>query len=160
MKTGFTIIEMMLVVIIVGIMASIGLPRFVRGGQTPGQQFIARLNDLTQLGAQAALTTGTVQKINFNLQANKVELSSIDNKNNKTNKTEKSIEIPDDFEIIDFIINGKNQFTAGGGERRSAYFLINPDGITQETQIGVLDKTGTITRNYQIDLNPFTGQFN
>jgi prepilin-type N-terminal cleavage/methylation domain-containing protein len=156
MKYGFTLIEIMLVILIMGIIASIGIPRFTRGTITQGEQFIARLNALTQYGAQEAIRSSSMVSIHFNLLGKNAELL-------KANKSVKKIDIPSGIDITDFFVNGINQFSTTGGERRSAWLYISPEGIAQEVKIVFIDKIIQTRRpqagRYEIDSNPFTALF-
>ena len=51
----------------------------------------------------------------------------------------KGISIPDAVEIYDVLINGKSSFSAGGGPKWICYFLINPEGISQEVTLIIID---------------------
>lgn len=157
MKKGFSLIELTIVILIIGIIASLGLPRFFRGSRTKSEQFIAQLTGLVRDGVQLALQTNEPQKVLFNLMAKKVELQSI-----ADNKTRRSMNIPSGVEVEDLLINGKSPFV-GGGEKRTVYFLINPDGISQEVTLILIDHA-VKSRNpragrYEFYLNPFTGVF-
>lgn len=157
MKNGFTLIELAIIILIIGILATFALPRFMSIGQTPSKQFIARLNAMVQDGVQAAHEDGHIIKILFNLTGKKIELQDLSSKSVKY-----TIEIPDMLELEDFLISGRSQFS-GMGTKYAAYFLINPDGITQDVRIVIIDhelraqnpKLG----RFELLLNPFSGQF-
>lgn len=157
MRDGFTLIELMLVILLVGIIASIGVPRFLRSPATPAQDFIGSLNVLTSEAVSAALQTRKVQKVFFDLPGKKVEIRAVGGGTGKT------ITIPDAVEIQDVIIDGQSQFSAGGGEKRTVYFLINPEGISQEVTMTLLDhkvRAGNPRGGlYDFYLNPFTAVF-
>lgn len=157
MKKGFTLIELMIVILIIGIITSLGLPRILRGSLTQTEQFISRLNSLVQDGVQLALSTHEPQKITFGLTAKQVELQSIPD-----NKVRRTLAIPAVVDIEDVTINGKPQFTSGG-QRQAFYFLINPDGVSQEVVMLVhdvaMEKRSQHSGRYEFYLNPFTGVF-
>lgn len=158
MKSGFSLIELMIVILLIGIIASVGIPRFTRGGRRDSQVFIGRLNSLVQDGILAALQTNESQKVFFDIQNKKVELQGITDK-----KVKRSIDIPKSIEISDFNINGKSPFIAGGGEKRTVYFLINPEGISQEVNMIIIDHAIQAQQpsagRYEFYLNPFSGLF-
>jgi prepilin-type N-terminal cleavage/methylation domain-containing protein len=156
-KAGFSIIEIMLVVLIIGILASFGIPRFLLRRVTAGTTFIARLNSITAYGAQLAVKNNSIQKVVLHFVGKTISVSTPDGE-----KIERSVEIPADIEIIDFYVAGKNQL-AQAAQNYDAYFLINPDGIAQEISLSFIDHSSTgrasVDRRYTIELSPFTAQF-
>lgn len=152
-KAGFSLIELMIVILLIGIIASIGIPRFLRSPRTETEQFIARLNALVADGAQLAMQTTQSHKVFFNLLSKKVELQSV-----ADNKVKRSMDIPDHLAMENFIINGKTQF-GEGGEKRTVYFLINNEGVSQDVVMVLAVDTKQGTRSYEFYLNPFTGVF-
>ena len=52
MQRGFTLIEIVVVILLIGIITAMGLPRFLRSGQTPTEEFIGRLNNLVGDGVE------------------------------------------------------------------------------------------------------------
>lgn len=153
MNRGFSLIELMIVILLIGIIATIGIPRFLRTTRTEAEQFIARLNALVADGAQLAVQTQQPQKVLFNLLARTVELQDVSD-----NKAKRSIDIPKVLEIEDVYINGKSQFT-GEGEKRTVYFLITSEGISQEVRLVLTTETQAGKKTYELYLNPFTGIF-
>ena len=105
MQRGFTIIEIMVVILLIGIITAMGLPRFLRSRRSPTEEFIGRLNTLVGDGVETALRTGTVQRIFFNFDAKTVELQSATG----TAKG-KPIAIDPAIELTDVLINKKSQF--------------------------------------------------
>lgn len=158
MKNGFSLIELMIVILLLGIIAAVGIPRFLRSPITPAQDFIGRLNALTGEGVYAALRAGKVHRISFDLTGGKVEVQTASG-----TLVGKGITIPKAVRIDDVIINGKSQFVAGGGEKRSVYFLINPEGISQEVELRITDEKVRASNpaggEYTFYLNPFTSVF-
>lgn len=152
-KCGFTLIELSLIIFIIGFLAAFIVPRFLKLGASEIDRFIVRLNDLVVSGAQTAQSTLKVQKVLFDFLAKKVELMALDSKDSK-----RSIDMPQGFIIDDFLINRKSQFIEGAGRKLSAYFLINPQGITQETAI-IFRQEENPEIIYKMVLNPFTTEF-
>ncbi len=158
MKRGFTLIELMVVILLIGIIAAMGIPRFLRSPISAAETFIGRLNLLISDGVEAAQKTGSVKRIFFNIGAKKVEVQSLTGR-----AVGKGIDIPQVVSVEDVIINGKSQFLAGGGEKRTVYFLINPEGISQEVRLILID-ANIRARNpqggeFEFYLNPFTSVF-
>lgn len=156
-KPGFSIIEIMIVVLIIGILASVGIPQFTRGRVTAGDQFISRLNGLTQQAVYSAISSSSIKKIIFNFNSKVMSLRDF-----ATDKIERSQDIPNSIEITGFALAGKDQLSQSS-QNYDAYFLINPDGITQEITISFIDHARATNKsgggNYSITLNPFTGRF-
>jgi len=157
-KFGFTIIELAIVILIAGLLLTIGMPRLGSLGPKPGEQFVTNLNALTQEGAREAQYLSKVQKIIFDFTVRKVELWDSDGKRSK-----KFIKMPDILDIKDFSINQKSQL-GQGVKKNTAYFLINSQGITQDVKIFLIDHSvKSIDSNagfYDIILNPITAKFN
>ena len=135
MEHGFTLIEIVVVILLIGIITAMGLPRFLRSRRTPTEEFVGRLNNLVGDGVETALRTGTVQRIFFNFDAKTVELQSATG----TAKG-KPITIDPAIELTDILINRKSQFGLGAN-KRTVYFLINPEGISQEVTLVLTDHT-------------------
>ncbi len=130
----------------------------LRSGTTASELFRASLNDITLTGAQFARQLGKVQKIFIDISGKKIELMDLD-----SDKSKRSANIPAEMSIEDVLIDGATVFT-GGGSKLTAYFLINPQGVTQDTEIIVVDddlnsRDSSIGR-YEFVLNPFTAVFN
>ena len=157
MQHGFTIIEIMVVIFLIGIITAMGLPRFLRSRRSPTEEFIGRLNTLIGEGVETAQQTGTVQRIFFNFDAKTVELQSATG----TPKG-KPMSIDPSIELDDILINKKSPFV-GGATKRTVYFLINPEGISQEVVLFLIDHMARSKNprggNYEFYLNPFTSVF-
>lgn len=157
MKKGFTLIEILVVILIIGIMASIGLPRVFSTRTTNAEQFVARFNALVAYGVQQAIAKSRVEAVFLNLLGKKVELMDSSN-----NKVEKTIDIPKEIEVTNFFLNGVSQFDSSG-KHESAWFYINDQGITQEVKIVFTDKEILSKRPqsayFEMNLNPFTALF-
>ena len=142
MRSGFTLLEIIIVVGIIGILMSVGLPRLFRLQVPANQQFVARLNAFMQQGAQAALQTARVQTIRFNLASKLVERDD----------SQVKVSIPDELKIQDIIINGEPQVNDRTTEVR---VFITPQGRTQNVKLLLTEQE----RNFTYILNPFTVQF-
>lgn len=152
-KKGFTLIEIIVALLILGIMLTVGLPRLNRAGATIIDDFLVKLNTLVQEGAQRATTESVVYKITFNFKAKPavVELSA-------ANKQVTAIIIPEVISVDELYINRKLE-----RGREEAWFFITPDGISQEVIINIIDtqrqETELTNSSFSFVLNPFTVQF-
>lgn len=152
---GFSLIELMVVIFIIGLVTAIGLPRFLRSPVPVSQDFIFRLNTLIADAVEQAQKEGEPRRIFFNLTAAVVEIQTAQGK-----RLGDSLKIPPTLGVRDIIINGVSQFQQGGGEKRTFYFLINAEGQGQEVTL-FLEEQGKSggTRTYEFYLNPFTSLF-
>lgn len=150
MKTGFSFIEIIIVIMIIGVMAAVITPSLFRRPISERDSFISKLNVITQLGSQSAIRADQPRKILIDLLGKKVNLEDLNS------QIEKTIDIPKDIEITDVFINNKTVFNLDG-KRVSAFFLINSDGLTQEVSIELEDLQ--VNKKYRLVLNPFTKQF-
>jgi prepilin-type N-terminal cleavage/methylation domain-containing protein len=142
MKSGFTLLEIVIVVGIIGLLLAAGLPRLFKLRVPAQQEFIARLNAFMQQGAQAALETSQVQTIRFNLARKVVERDN----------TQVQVTIPEALKIQDIIINGESQIDDRTVEVR---VYITPQGRTQNVKVLLSEQGRTTTYS----LNPFTVHF-
>ena len=158
MQKGFSLIELMVVILLLGIIATMGIPRFVRSTRNQTEDFIGRLNGLIGEGVYNAQLSAKVHKIFFDLIGRKVEVQTVAGA-----LVQKGIEIPKAISFEDVKINGKSTFVAGGGEKKNFYFLIDPEGISQEVQLILIDEKvraeNTRGGEYTFYLNPFTSVF-
>lgn len=157
-KRGFSLIELMVVILLIGIIATMGIPRFLRSPIPAAEVFISKLNVLINEAVEMAQKGGKPTRVFFNIGGRKVEAQDLRGK-----VFGKGIEIPSAVSIEDVMINGKSQFLAGGGEKRTVYFLIDPDGISQEVTLVLIDeKIRSGNRKggeFAFYLNPFTSVF-
>lgn len=151
MKSGFSLIELVLVIALIAVITGLMLPRLRKRETSLGQDFIVRLNAFVQEGAQAALQTGRSQTITFNFASNTVERSPEQGR----------MQIPAELEFLEIIINGESQLATG--KVTKTFFYILPDGTAQEVRIVFIDheqdKLLPGSGTYELVLNPFTVQF-
>lgn len=142
----------MVVILLIGIVTAMGLPRFLRSPTPVTQDFIHRVNVLVTDAVGEAQKEGEPRRIFFNLGARVVEIQTAGGK-----RLGGSLEIPPELDITDVVINGESQFQAGSG--RTFYFLLNPEGISQEVILYIQEKKGSSSRSYEFYLNPFSAMF-
>jgi len=152
MARGFTLIELMVVIVLIGIITTIGLPRFLRSPIPLTQDFMHRLNVLIADASAQAQQHNEPRRIFFNMNARTVELQAVGGK-----PLGNPLTIPEALSIADVVINGESQFHTGTG--RTVYFLINPEGMSQEVVLSIEEKRGGSTRVYEFYLNPFSALF-
>lgn len=140
-KAGFSLIEIVVAMLIIGIMATIAIPRFITLGARTTDKFIIALNNLNQTAVQQAYETQKTQKVILDFKQNSVKLENGE-----------SIEIPEYLEFINLSIAGKSEYTSG-----EAYYLINAEGLAQEVKMDINNKETNNTQS--ILLNPFSVQF-
>jgi prepilin-type N-terminal cleavage/methylation domain-containing protein len=151
MKSGFTLIELVLVIALIAVVTGLMLPRLRRRESSVGQDFIVRLNAFVQEGAQTAQQTASAQTITFNFGSNVLERSP----------EQARIPLPSELEFTDIIVNGESQLSSG--KVTKTFFYILPDGTTQEVRILFRDQEQDTripgSGQYELVLNPFTAQF-
>lgn len=140
-KVGFTLIEIIVALFIVGIMAAISIPKFLtRKPQNIGI-LVSNLNNITFSALSDALRTGKMQKVTLDFRNNKI-----------FSEGGESAEIPNVFEFVELTIAGNKEQLKG-----TAYFYVNSEGIAQEVEAKVINiKTNT---SFSLILNPFLARF-
>ncbi len=150
---GFTILELMVVILLIGIVTAISIPRFLRSPVPVTEQFIHKLNTLVTQTVEQSLQESEARRVFFNLSASEVEIQTIQGQT-----VGRSIAIPDEVQVDDVVINGVSQFQAGG-TKRTFYFLIDSEGVSQEVRLSLIEQTSSGPRNFEFLLNPFTNLF-
>lgn len=151
-RNGFTLVEITIVLLIIGLLAQFGFPRFFSNKQTQEEKFISSLNALVQESIRTAIDSQVIQKVFINLLTQEIELLPIG-----SNKPTKVLNVPKEIEISDIYINNASVFTSGG-KRLNAYFFINIDGVAQHVKLDLIN----LESNFGVEsflLNPFTGRF-
>ena len=154
-KGGFTLIEIMIVLALIGIIAALGLPRVFRSPVPITQQFIGKLNSLITQAVEQTEQSGEPRRLFFNLTSRIVEIQTIEGKS-----AGGKLEIPSVIEVGDVVINGVSQFAIGSTTKSTFYFLINAEGISQEVQLLLNERISSEkVRTTDFLLNPFSAFF-
>jgi prepilin-type N-terminal cleavage/methylation domain-containing protein len=167
-KQGFTLLEMVIVLAIIGITMTIIVPSFKRTGQAPLKQFIEDFSLFMRKTALRALEKNKELKIYINLKKRLIELHEESDKDKLTGEKRfakitqqpfaKDLVIPESIEFKNAYIT-----TATGTKDQLAqesddfWFFITADGIAQEVVINLIDTTPKASQGQAgLILNPFT----
>lgn len=170
-RHGFSFIELMIAIAVVGIMMTAIVPLLQQDMGYERKQFIARLNSLVQLAWQQAIITHDVHRVLFDFK----EHTAIIERNTTPSSTDKKLTfepIKDPYAtmrwaehvvIRQFIIEGYDKLKRSASRAtNSAWFYIIPDGMTQQVTINGIDKHDLFNnrpRQFGLVLNPFMAQF-
>ena len=171
-KSGFTIIELVVVIFIIGLLATISIPNFrKRRPSYERKQFVSHINALVQTAWQEAIEKFKLRVVAFNEKTRQVSIGEmpIDPKN-PTKKDFKPLKFkylktnytwPENLVIKNFFVNGKDELVRS--DKREIYIFINPEGFTDDAIINILD-TSDLTidgkeKQLSLVLNPFKIQF-
>lgn len=174
-RPGFSLLELLVAIALFGVVAALVVPNLRRRGATAERkEFIANLNVLTKFAWQNAITSGKVQKVEFDLQARKISIlqagDSRDKEGNLTFQPIKraysntSMPIPASFLFRNFFVEKFDEMTRFTGRKIGAvWFYIVPEGLAQAVIINFVDtkdraRTGR-GKNVGLVLNPFSAQF-
>ena len=162
---GFSLIQLVIVIAIMGILATVTLPRLKKRGASPRDEFATSLNALTQMAYSNALATGKIHRVLFNFKNNTVSVEMAEDKPDTTGQLKfapvksdyfkSSINWPINFEMRNFFIKGKDELL--GGNTPKVWFFITPEGLAQEIVINTSDTSNE--DEFALVLNPFTAQF-
>lgn len=166
-SSGLTLIEIMVAMLIIGLMATIAVPRLFRQQQSTLDTFVIELQAIVQSGIYEAQHTGLLHRVFVDIKNGHIQLESAKNADVHFQDTSASftptgvtyaktgISVPEDIAFQTFIINGKNEL-ASGFTTKTIWFFIDPQGLVQQVHMQLKD-TQT---NHTITLatNPFSGQ--
>ena len=174
-KSGFSLIELMIVVAIMGVMATIVVPYLSPdNSEQERQEFVSKLNLFMTSAWYNSLTTGKIHRVVIDLQAAQmfIEIQA----DEKTGQSESKYELVqidynenifawnrEQFKFKDVYINDKNVMFADEGSSDKTWFYIVPDGLAQNVIFNFRDVKeskylGEVS-NYSLVLNPFSVQF-
>ena len=165
---GFTLLEVLVVVIIMAIAAAIVVPRFKRRPLSFEKQMLYQLNNLTRMAHLNALMTGKLHRIRFDFKQNRILAELASGKKDSQGTvifepmrlayTRAYASLDEALEVDRMIVQGKNLISRGEGLLTTGvWFYIVPEGLTQEVTIGMSEKESK--KSFSLILNPFTAQF-
>lgn len=152
-RRGFTILEIMVVIFLIGLIATIAVPRFLRSPIPEAEQFMGKLNGLVIQAVEQAQQADEPRRVFFDLSARIVEIQTV-----KGTTSGGRLVLPESVQLTDVVINNTSQFGVGG-TKHTVYFFINAEGISQEVRLMLTEQTPSGERLYQFLLNPFTSTF-
>lgn len=167
---GFSLLELVIVLVIIGIVSITVLPRFRKPGTIEPKEFVAKLNVLMQAAWQQALFSGHMQKVLFDFDNKKISVFEL-TQTGKTKDTDQwkpvtgsaldtEITLPTHYIFNNFYIEKKDNMLRG--ELKNVYFFILPSGIAQEVIINITDQgqeDKKAIQRFGLVLNPFSAQF-
>lgn len=166
-SNGFTFIEIVIVLLIIGIVVTISIPRFLRKPPDRRKVFATQLNALTQTAWRGAIETQTVHRVMIDFVKGEVRVERASQAGPlESYVTQQFTLAPNSWGKVRFeidpllifrnlIIEGKDELS--GGATREAWFFIDQDGTCQEVTAIIADEKGS--GDVSLVLNPFTKQF-
>ena len=163
---GFSIIELAVVIAIIGVMATIVVPRLFQRTVTPLDNFVDQLSALVFAGSLQARIDKQPYRVSFDFKDNTVlletALSPADANKDAASVQYGPVFLPQakteinfsdtDIDIKQLIIEGKDErFNS-----KRAWFFINAEGIVQEVEI-VVSEIET-AKTVRLVANPFSGR--
>lgn len=162
---GFTLIEIVIVLVIIGIIGTLTVPRFFRKPLDVRKVFVARLNAATLAAWRGTAETQTVHRVLFDLLKGEVRVERASRTGPlESYVTEQFVQAPATWGTVRFdldqslvirrvIIEGKDESSGN----RECWFFVDPDEASQEVTVVVADEKsgGDMT----LVLNPFTKKF-
>lgn len=163
---GFSFIEVTVVLLILGVMATVLIPQFLYRKTAAWDSFATGLNSLVQTGSYNAMSDGALRRVLFDFEQDKIMLQvttkpgvSAQEAGSSFN-TEQSalaetvVPWPISFEMRHFFI-GKDDEVAGSRNKK-VWFFIGPDGTVQDVTLVIFDSEDERIRT--LITNPFTAQ--
>ena len=162
---GFSFIEIIIVMAIVGIIAAFGLPRLFRKPIDRRKVFATQLNAVTQAAWRGATETQAVHRVVFDLVKSEVRVERASHAGPLDSYlTEQYAPVPPSLGTVRFafdpllvlrniVIEGKDEPTGN----TVCWFFIDPDEASQEVTVVIADEKGD--GDMSLVFNPFTKQF-
>jgi len=163
-RSGFSFIEIIIVLLIIGILIQGGVPRFMTKSAAPIDDVVENINKMTRLAYIRAILSGKVYRIAFRFAGQgEVQLEVGEDtptgepefKRAKDMVIKSSFPWDERFEVVHFFIKGVDE--ARGGFLKDAWFYILPEGVTQDVIIDIRDRQTGEVRG--LVLNPFSVKF-
>ena len=165
-RNGFTFIELMVAIVIIGIMATFIVPPFFRQAAPPIDTFASELNNLIRTGILDAIETDRVHRIYFDFVKTRISLETATKKvadadlKSARYVAVQSVAAPTVVDLPEDDVLRVVHFYIGATEERMPlnfiYFFIGADGTVQDVTIVLLDVETKLTKTLMI--NPFSGQ--
>lgn len=174
LSTGFTLLEILVVLFLIGIMATLGVPRFLLDRQPKAEwpAIVDEINNLVIFARQEAISNQAIYRLVFKKQKKGrdfivVQREGLDPENplKKMYKTVSSSYIQTKYELpenvhFNAVYHGREeQFEESKNE---GYCYVIPDGLVQEAVINLVKiKNKKEKREEQVSLKmmPFYGKF-
>ena len=174
-KSGFSLIEIMVAIVIIGIVAAIVVPNLGKSkARQERDKFISELNALTGFALHNAVKTKKLHQVFFDFAEGKREIYlKIFTQKDKYGKDEWApvtrsyvknfVKMIDQLELKNFYVEGKDEVgKLSSGKGGNVYIYVS-DGICQNVVINYLDnnqeKSGRNKLPLGLVLNPFSAQF-
>jgi len=167
-KPGFSFIEIIVAMMIMGIMAALVMPQLLVRGERAVDTFVADIAKITQLGIERAVLTGKVHRIFFDFKADEKPTMSLQVLAEKQDAggerkfepvgadyIKTSYPLHNQIAIKNFYLLGVDK-AAEGALKTSWYYLL-PEGVSQEIIINISDELTGDTAG--LVLNPFSVRF-
>jgi len=171
-KQGFTLIELMIVIAIIGMIAAVAIPNF--RGRTPTYErnaALAKLNGLARFAWQNALTENKMHRVAFKLPGDvSLLIATGDYKLDEPvfmplerDYAHTTLKWPEQLEIKQFLIDQKDAMREIAGAKGTIWFVVMPDGLAQNVIINFIDTKDVLPdgtpKKFGLVLNPFSSQF-
>jgi prepilin-type N-terminal cleavage/methylation domain-containing protein len=163
-NTGFTFIEILIALLIIGILMRVGVPRFIMRGTPPIDDVVEQINKLTRLAYVRAILSGKLYRVMFKFAGQgEIQLEVVEKEQAgepvfqraKDMIIKSSFMWDSRFEVVHFFIKGIDE--AQGGLLKDAWFYVLPSGVSQDIIIDIRDRQTGDVRG--LVLNPFSVKF-
>lgn len=163
---GFSFIELIVAITIIGIMATLVVPRFFQRTKPVGEVFITDLNTLLQHAILDAMSDGRLHRIRFDFERDRVVLEAAKRLDaDPADMSEQFVPVespyvvtylewPNVLEMKHFFIGKVDEMF--GGTTKEVWFFVGNDGTVQDVTLVIRDDERDKT--VSLVTNPFTAQ--